>query len=53
MVQKFTNTLRHMPMNVSSSGASNKASIFLGLTEYELNSLRSASHLIDYISVHI
>ena len=53
MVQKFTDTLRHMPMNVSSSGASNKASIFLGLTEYELNSLRSASHLIDYISVHI
>ena len=39
MVQKFTDTLRHMPMNVSSSGASNKANIFLGLIEYELNSL--------------
>ena len=38
-----------MPMNVSSSGPSNKANIFLGLIEYELNSL----HLVDYISVHI
>ena len=27
--------------------------IFLGLIEYELNSLLGASHLIDYISVHI
>ena len=31
----------------------NKASIFLGLIEYELNSLLGASHLVDYISVHI
>ena len=38
-------------MNVSSSGPSNKANIFLGLIEYELNSLDS--HLVDYISVHI
>ena len=42
-----------MPMDVSSSRASNKANIFLGLIEYELNSLLGASHLIDYISVHI
>ena len=53
MVQKFTDTLRHMPMNVSSSGACNKANIFLGLMEYELNSLLGASHLVDYLSVHI
>ena len=32
---------------------SNKANIFLGLIEYELNSLLGASHLVDYISVHI
>ena len=31
----------------------NKANIFPGLIEYELNSLLSASHLVDYISVHI
>ena len=31
----------------------NKANIFLGLIEYELNSLLGASHLLDYISVHI
>ena len=30
-----------------------KANVFLGLIEYELNSLLGASHLIDYISVHI
>ena len=40
-------------MNVSSSGACNKANIFLGLIEYELNSLLGALHLVDYISVHI
>ena len=33
--------------------SSDKANIFLGLTEYELNSLPGASHLVDYISVHI
>ena len=42
-----------MPMTVSSSGAYNKANIFLGLIEYELNSLFGASHLVDCISVHI
>ena len=31
----------------------NKANIFLGLVEYELNGLLGASHLVDYISVHI
>ena len=31
----------------------NEANIFLGLIEYELNSLLGASHLVDYISVHI
>ena len=40
-------------MNVSSSGACNKANIFLGLIEYELNSLLGTSHLVDHISVHI
>ena len=40
-------------MNVSSSGPSNKVNIFLGLIEYELNSLLGASHLVDYRSVHI
>ena len=43
----------HLPMNISSSGAYNKANIFLGLIEYELNSILGASHLVDYISVHI
>ena len=53
MVQTFTDTLRHMPMNVSSSEAYNEANIFLRLIEYELNSLLGASHLVDYIPVHI
>ena len=38
-----------MPMDVFSSRPSNKANIFLGLIEYELNSLLGASHLVDYI----
>ena len=42
-----------MPMNVASSGPSNKANIFLGLVEYELNSLIDASHLVDYIYIYI
>ena len=42
-----------MPINVSSSGPSNKANIFLGLMEYERNSLPGASHLVDYVSVQI
>ena len=55
MVQKFTDTEACicMPMDVSSSRPSNKANIFLGLIEYELNSLLGASHLVDYVSVHI
>ena len=36
-----------------SNSVYNKANIFLGLIEYELNSLLGASHLVDYISVHI
>ena len=40
-------------MNLSSSGPSNEANVFLGLIEYELNNLLGASHLVDYISVHI
>ena len=31
----------------------NRVNSFLGLIEYELNSLLGASHLVDYISVHI
>ena len=31
----------------------NEANIFLGLIEHELNSLLGASHLVDYISIHI
>ena len=42
-----------MPMDLFSSRPSDKANIFLGLIEYELNSLLGASHLVDYISVHI
>ena len=38
---------------LASSGAYNEAIIFLGLIEYELNSLLGASHLVDYFSVHI
>ena len=34
-------------------GACNKANIFLGLIEYELNIIIGASHLVDYISVYI
>ena len=36
-----------------SNSVYNKANIFLSLIEYELNSLLGASHLVDYISVHI
>ena len=37
-----------------SNSVYNKANIFLSLMEYELNSLLGgASHLVDYISVHI
>ena len=36
-----------------SNSVYNKANIFLGLIEYELNSLLGDSHLVDYIAVHI
>ena len=52
MVQKsaYTRTEAHADeCVVSSSGPFNKANIFLGLIEYELNSLLAASHLVDYI----
>ena len=48
MVQKsaYTDTEAHADESVlASSGPSNKANIFLGLIEYELNSLLGASHL--------
>ena len=38
---------------MSSSGLYNKANIFLGLIEYELNDLLGALHLVGYISFHI
>ena len=38
-----------MPMNVSSSGPSDKANIFSGLIEYELNSILGALHLERYL----
>ena len=46
-------TLWHMLMNVSSSVRCNEANIFLGPIEYELDILLDASHLKDYVSVHI
>ena len=50
----YTDTEAHADECVlASSGPCNKANIFLGLIEYELNSLLSASHLVDYMSVHI
>ena len=51
MVQKFTDTEACICQWMCFP--SNKANIFLGLIEYELNSLLGASHLVDYISVHI
>ena len=50
LVQEFTDIEGYgdMPMNVSSPGLYNKENIFLGLIEYELNSLLGASHPIDY-----
>ena len=56
MVQKsaYTDTETHADeCLLASFGPCNKANIFLRLIEYELNSLLSASHLVDYISVHI
>ena len=55
MVQEFTDIERYgdMPMNLSSPGLYDKAKIFLGLIEYELNSLLFASYLVDHTTVHI
>ena len=56
MVQKsaYTDTEERADECVlASSGPLNKANIFLGLIENELNSLLGSSHLVDYISVHI
>ena len=50
MVQKsaYTDTeARADECVLASSGPYNEANIFLGLIEYELNSLLGASHLID------
>ena len=53
-VDLFLNNLIVLVCNFCfSNSPSNKANIFLSLIEYELNSLLGASHLIDYISVHI
>ena len=44
---------RERKLKLSLVESYNKANIFLGLIEYELNSLLGISHLVDYISVHI
>ena len=44
---------RERKLKLSLVESYNKANIFLCLIEYELNSLLGASHLVDYISVHI
>ena len=36
-----------------SNSPCNKANMFLGVIEYELNNLLGASHLVNCISVHI
>ena len=52
MVQKLTDTEVYVDECVFFRTI-NKANIFHGLIEYELNSLLVASHLVDHISVHI
>ena len=53
-VDLFLNNLIVLVCNFCFSNSSyNKANIFLGLIEYELNSPLGASHLVDYISIHI
>ena len=53
-VDLFLNNLIVLVCNFFFSNSSyNKANIFLGLIEYELNSPLGASHLVDYISIHI
>ena len=51
--ENFHLAVSSIKVNVSSPGLYNKANIFLGLIENELNNLLGASHLVDYISVHI
>ena len=41
-------TPRHIPINVSGPEASDKANIFVSLTEYKLNRPLQASHLVGY-----
>ena len=54
MLVLFLNNLIVLVCNFCfSNSAYNKANVFLGLIEYELNSLLGASHLVDFISVHI
>ena len=43
-------TPRHQPMIISFNEAYSKVNIFLGLMEYELDTLLSAPDLVDYIS---
>ena len=50
MIQNLQ-TPGHMSLNVSSSGPSNEANMFLGLTFYGLNSLLGALDLV-YISLY-
>ena len=53
-VDLFLNNLIVLVCNFCFSNSPyNKANIFLGLIEYELNSLLGALHLVDYISIHI
>ena len=53
MVQKFTDTEAFADECLFFWTMLIKANSFLGLIEYELNSLLGASHLVDHISVHI
>ena len=53
-VHLFLNNLIVLVCNFCFSNSPyNKENIFLGLIEYELNSLFGAPHLVDYISIHI
>ena len=56
MVQKSAHADTEAHANecvLASSGLYNKANIFLSLIKYELESPLGASHLVDYISLHI
>ena len=53
-VDLFLNNLIVLVRNFCfSNSPSNKANIFLGLVEYELNSRLGSLHLVDCISIHI